>query len=332
MPSLWHVLSALLLLPASISATSFDCKHVRADKQSFRLGKLAGPKTVHKLESTPPTITNTTFTIDICKPLKPAKKVPQKDQCDSGTYICGVQEVDEDGDRHVAKVMPIAGQYSTTNGRTLDPEVTRRKGSSSNSDSQQEGIIVELHGGKYPNERSGQAQRAIIDFICDPKLTGNEGFEDAEDVVDDGMGYGAMRRRKEEDDDEGDDDELPILDEGKSLQFLSYKLEDKYETLRLTWKTKYACEEAADIDEPEEGKKSSHWGFFTWFLIILFLLAASYIIFGSWLNYNRYGARGWDLIPHGDMIRDLPYTIKDWGQNIVDRLRGGNSRGGYSAV
>lgn len=64
----------------------------------------------------------------------------------------------------------------------------------------------------------------------------------------------------------------------------------------------------------------------------VFLLAATYIIFGSWLNYNRYGARGWDLIPHGDTIRDLPYIVKDFAGNVVGRVKGGDSRGGYSAV
>lgn len=65
----------------------------------------------------------------------------------------------------------------------------------------------------------------------------------------------------------------------------------------------------------------------------VFLLAATYIIFGSWLNYNRYGARGWDLIPHGDTIRDLPYIVKDFGSSMAGRVQvGGESRGGYSAV
>lgn len=65
----------------------------------------------------------------------------------------------------------------------------------------------------------------------------------------------------------------------------------------------------------------------------VFLLAAAYIIFGSWLNYNRYGARGWDLIPHGDTIRDLPYIVKDFGSSMAGRVQvGGESRGGYSAV
>jgi len=64
----------------------------------------------------------------------------------------------------------------------------------------------------------------------------------------------------------------------------------------------------------------------------LFLAVAAYLIFGSWLNYNRYGARGWDLLPHGDTIRDIPYIMSDWGRRVMNTVQGGGSRGGYSAV
>ena len=58
---------------------------------------------------------------------------------------------------------------------------------------------------------------------------------------------------------------------------------------------------------------------------------AAYLIFGSWLNYSRHGARGWDLLPHGDAIRDLPYLMKDWARRVVSTVQGGGGRG-YSAV
>ena len=63
-----------------------------------------------------------------------------------------------------------------------------------------------------------------------------------------------------------------------------------------------------------------------------FLGTAAYLIFGSWLNYNRYGARGWDLLPHGDTIRDVPYLMKDWLRRVLNTVQGAGSRGGYSAV
>lgn len=213
-------------------------------------------------------------------------------------------------------------------GRGLEPVVTRLKGDKVNSE-EREGVVVEVHGGKYPNDKGGRRQKGIVEFLCDRDVTGNEGFDEDE--------TGSRMRRREakdgDDDEEPKEPELPDLDQGKNLEFVSYKREDEIDVLRLRWKTKYACEDAIDKKDPdEEGSKSKGWGFFTWFIIVLFLLVATYIIFGSWLNYNRYGARGWDLIPHGDAIRDVPYIVKDWGTNFVDRLKGGDSRGGYSAV
>jgi hypothetical protein len=64
----------------------------------------------------------------------------------------------------------------------------------------------------------------------------------------------------------------------------------------------------------------------------LFLATSSYLIFGSWLNYNRYGARGWDALPHGDTLRDLPYIMSDFSRKVTSTIQGGGSRGGYSAV
>lgn len=64
----------------------------------------------------------------------------------------------------------------------------------------------------------------------------------------------------------------------------------------------------------------------------VFLAVAAYLIFGSWLNYNRYSARGWDLVPHSETLRDIPYIFKDWMRRVVNTLQGGGSRGGYSAV
>lgn len=334
MPFPWRSVPALLLLPASISAVTLDCKHIRVDDQSFDLSALGGPKTVHQLQYLQPSISNTSYTIDICKPLKKSSDLPSGDQCMSGTRVCGIERIYNAADESstIEKVMAIAGEYSTSNGRHLEPEITRLKDSASHSDAEQEGLRAELHGGKWPATRDGKLQKAIIEFHCDRDLEGTEGFEDEEKMLD-ATRYEGMSRRAENDDDDDEEPELPDLDKGKSLQFVSYKTDsDDVGVLRLTWKTRYACEGVRDEPKQGAGKKTAHWGFFTWFLIVVFLLAASYIIFGSWLNYNRYGARGWDLIPHGDAIRDIPYIAKEWAGSCVDRVKGGGSRGGYSAV
>jgi hypothetical protein len=64
----------------------------------------------------------------------------------------------------------------------------------------------------------------------------------------------------------------------------------------------------------------------------VFLATASYLIFGSWLNYNRYGARGLDLLPHGDTLRDIPYLLRDLVRRVLNTLQSTGGRGGYSAV
>jgi hypothetical protein len=324
MSSLWRSIPALLLLSTTISAVSLDCRKILVDGQKFNFEKLGGPKTVHNIESKPPSIVNTTFTVDLCDTLKKEKDTKKEQNCLTGTRVCAKEyDYPIDSGEVLSRVIPIAGEYSASHGRALDPKYTRLKDSASNSDGK-EGVVIELHGGKYPESKKGTMQKAIIEFLCDRDVTGNEGFK-GEAALLDPLQYGAMERR----DDDEDTPDLPDPDKGKSLKFLSYKREGEIDVLRLRWKTKFACEGAAD-KAPGDG--SGGWGFFTWFIIIVFLLVAAYIIFGSWLNYNRYGARGWDLIPHGDTIRDIPYIVKDWGSNVADRLKGGDSRGGYSAV
>ena len=326
MRSLWRSILTLLLVPAAVSAVQLDCKKILVDGQKFNFEKLGGPKTVHNIESKPPSIVNTTFTVDLCDPLKKEKDTKKEQNCLTGTRVCAKEYDYPAGAGEVlSRVIPIAGEYTASHGRALDPKYTRLKDSASNSEGK-EGVVIELHGGKYPESKKGIAQKAIIEFLCDRDVTGNEGFE-GESALVDSLNYGAMERR--DDDEDEDTPDLPNPDKGKSLKFLSYGRVGDIDVLRLQWRTEFACEGAAD---KPSGDGSGGWGFFTWFLIIVFLLVAAYIIFGSWLNYNRYGARGWDLIPHGDTIRDIPYIVKDWGSNVADRLKGGDSRGGYSAV
>ena len=326
MRSPWQTIPALLLLPASISASTLDCNHLRIDKQSFNLKKLGGAKAVHDVVVKGPSIENNTYTIDICRPLRKDTSLDSDSRCPDGTRVCVQKWIYRKNiDPLVEYATPIAGVFPWSHGGQMETKLTRIKHSAGNS-GDEEGVIVELHGGKSDN---GTKQKAIIKFLCDKSVSGNEGFGDDAEMVDMDQ-YTSMQRRKEDDDDTS---HLPDLDKGKNLKFQSYKMEGDNQVLRLEWKTKYACEGMANHKDPDDDTdKSGGWGFFTWFIIILFLLAAAYIIFGSWLNYNRYGARGWDLIPHGDTIRDIPYIVKDWGSNVTDRLKGGDSRGGYSAV
>ncbi|KAG8630501.1 hypothetical protein KVT40_002120 [Elsinoe batatas] len=314
----------LALLPLA-HAVTFDCDHVRVDKVSFDLSKLSGPHSVSHIAETPPSISNTTFTIDLCKPLTGedlGHGLKPKERCPTGTRVCAVDILHNtvEDTTNVHRVIPIAGELTASHGRALDPKVTRMKGSASNADNEKEGLRVELNGGKY----AGKSQKAVVELVCDKERTGNE---EVGAVVLRGVG-----RREDGDEDkgkEGEGKEDGDKEKERSLRFVGYPgSADDVEVLRLDWRTKYACENFEDDEE----KASGGWGFFSWLFLIIFLGAAAYIIFGSWLNYSRYGARGWDLVPHGDSIRDLPYILKDWARNVIDTIQGGGYRGGYSAV
>ncbi|KAI4207845.1 MAG: hypothetical protein LQ346_000348 [Caloplaca aetnensis] len=310
-----------------------------------------------------PTRTNLTYTVDVCKPLKKAKGIPKLEDCENGTRICGIQRVVNTTDNTAVfeKAIPIAGQYTLHGGTELDPVITRLRTSSSPSDREKEGFRLELHGPKYP-DRTGKPQKAVIEFLCQDKAE-EKAERDLVDIIE------GRDNAQEKDDDGGEEEDHSATGEvaddghGGRLKYIDYDQVDGTEILSLEWKTKYACENSKDGDDDSSKSKSSHWGFFTWLIIMyvtslstypgpffchpsyhllfasfliepssIFLGTAAYLIFGSWLNYNRYSARGWDLVPHSETIRDIPYIFKDWMRRVLSTVQGGGSRGGYSAV
>lgn len=144
-------------------------------------------------------------------------------------------------------MIPIAGDLKDGGGGNLDAQWTRLSTSPSHADSEKEGLRVELNGGVY-NKRK---QTAIIELICDKERTGLEGEIDPEDQYE----------SRDEDPAEGSP-------KAASLIFLKYGPttdDSDSDVLRLEWRTKYACEGQRD---EEGGSRSSHWGFFTWFIIV----------------------------------------------------------------
>ena len=173
---------------------------------------------------------------------------PQTDPCGA---VCGIRR--ELGEEKVKTTMDIAGNYELS-GSYLEPKLERLKTASAHADSQREGVRIELHGGHFNQRKQG----AIIEFLCTKE------------------GPTERRRGNEEGDDKKDNDtEDPSkggeeVDDGKGgkLKFVSYgpKAEDSPEdVLRLTWITKYACENVTS--EPGE-KTGTHWGFFTWIFVM----------------------------------------------------------------
>lgn len=205
------------------------------------------------------------FTLDICNKLK------DEVGCHPGTKVCGVREdIDLDGiSNSTFHPIDIAGTYTTDTGRKIDAKFELLRNSRSNSDVAREGLRATLHGGKYPDTKNGTDQRAIIEFVCDKERSGldDEKKGDGEEEKNDGS---------DKEKPAGDKTEKFIKRDGsqceggdQSLRFCGYANEksDKgkdVKTLRLEWRTKYACE---DVQASDPGS-SSHWGFFTWFIIM----------------------------------------------------------------
>lgn len=121
-----------------------------------------------------------------------------------------------------------------------------------------------MNGGIY----AGRKQAAVVDFLCDPNLTGLEGKFDPEDKYKD-----AKKRGLEERDVDGETTK-------SSLRYVFYGADPENpssDLLKLEWRTKEACESDAS-----NGSKGS-WGFFTWFILMYvsfhYHSSSQYVIF-----------------------------------------------------
>ena len=143
-------------------------------------------------------------------------------------------------------------------------------------DGKKEGLRLTLGGGSTYQRR---AQRAVVEFRCNPDLVGTEDEWESIDkyvpAADEKKG-GGSRKRDGEGDKKGDEStpEQQLRKDGAALVWDGYRRERDadgadMDTLYLTWYTKHACDAA--VDEPSGGGgggETSHWGFFTWFYVM----------------------------------------------------------------
>lgn len=73
------------LLAARAYAATLNCNDIRVDEQTFDLEKLGGPHSVVTTLREPPSHSNTSYTVDVCAPLKPKGDVPAEERCPDGT-------------------------------------------------------------------------------------------------------------------------------------------------------------------------------------------------------------------------------------------------------
>jgi len=318
----WQILSiAAFSYLTTTQGLGFECGNVVADGIHWDLAALSGVHNVYHSVLQPPSLANWTFSIDLCGTIPFDKDISSDRQCPHGTKVCGIKTIhdasNDTAEPEMDQWVAIAGHYDMSSGNSLEVKPTRLK-----STGNREGLVLELTGGKDPFKKQKGVtqikQKAIVELLCNKEKSGWEPAEEPKSKM--------IRRDDEED---APEDDPPEENVGSALTFHSYGDEivrdEIWGTLRLQWETKYACEDAESNSPPST---SGGWGFFTWIIIILFLGIAGYVIMGSWVNYTQYGARGFDLVPHADTIRDIPYIMKD----MFRKAQSGGSRGGYSAV
>lgn len=160
----------------------------------------------------------------------------------------------------------------------MDAKWERLKASKSHADQGKEGLRIELKGGfRTDADKKTRKQKAIIEFTCDLEKTGLENLWDPEDKYDDDEEESKMKREEGDKDekngekDEGDENKKANKGydpELSSLKFVSYEADgtdSKMDVLRLEWVTKHACEGEKEKEDAEQG---SHWGVFTWFILM----------------------------------------------------------------
>ncbi|KAI9646640.1 type II membrane protein [Ciborinia camelliae] len=291
LPTEAAVLSTLLFPLLSSALGNLDCKNIVVDGKHFDLGELGGPRSaLHSIEDNigeeARGWTNTTYTIDICQPI--VKKGFY--ECPGGTrgnvspyfisrsilatssliacypesLVCGITHVinEDEGSDATQQIIPFAGELENYGGGPLNAKVERLSNSKAHSDADKEGLRIELGGGFMGRGKDKRPQKAIVEFICDANRTGLENL-----WVPPEPKHKKEKENLNEREEGGGDGVIGAPSNDSSLQFLRVvKGKGDADILRLTWHTKYACE-----DGPKDGgddKKSSHWGFFTWFIIV----------------------------------------------------------------
>ncbi|ODQ65409.1 hypothetical protein NADFUDRAFT_52003 [Nadsonia fulvescens var. elongata DSM 6958] len=294
------LISSLLL--ATQAYASFDCKIIEVDGAKFDLSALAGTHSVNVIQDTPPSMTTMTWTINPCGALERNGNIPDNKQCPHGTYACGIQQVNVPGmdDPILTEIIPVAGELTVQDGDNADktkvtelsPTFERLR---NGADKNKEGVLVKLNGGQWGSSNSSLS--TVIEYLC------------------------------------------PRNDEEKE-QGLTY-IDWDTKILRLSYWTTHACENAfgekpKDDDKNAPAKddpstKDHSWGWFTWFFILFVLGFAIYAIGGAWASYNRYGTTPMNNLPNHEIIRDIPYIVRDFFSKVLGTINGSN-RGGYSAV
>lgn len=122
---------------------------------------------------------------------------------------------------------------------------------------------------------------------------------------------------------------LHCAPEASAPKFVDYT----HNIATVEWTTPTACAKRSDRDGDNTPKPptGSSGGSLRMFFLLFVLAFVAYFAIGSYYNYNTYGASGWDVIPHKDFWRELPYLLRDLASHLCSAFQP-RSRGGYVAV
>jgi len=165
----------------------------------------------------------------------------------------------------VEEVIPIAGDLEKHGGGQFKWDATRLK---TEGEGKSEGVKLTLKGGVYEQRE----QRAVVEFRCKKGTSGLDGEWESEDEY-----TKAKREEDKKDGDKKDEDkkkegdstgfpEKQLKKDNAALIWEGYTREGNVDTLFLTWHTEHACDKAVQDNPPAD--ESSHWGFFTWLIIL----------------------------------------------------------------
>lgn len=165
----------------------------------------------------------------------------------------------KDADK-ITHVIPIAGNLLEHGGKAFEWNAERLSTSELAGDSEKEGVRLTLKGGVYERE-----QRAVIELLCDKSRTGLEGEWEPKDkpAPDESKEEKLQRKLARAGDVAFPEKQLKKDDTALVWQSYGHSEDKNIDVLKLTWHTKYACEERVERSDP-----SNHWGFFTWIVIL----------------------------------------------------------------
>ena len=308
-----HTMLPLLIALFGSAEAIFNCK-LQVEDVQYDLSELAGFRVVEISQNTPPSITNTSWYFDACERLD-LSKIPGTDKCPEGTQICGIQTVtvDSSGDSQttiVSEIIPVSGDID---GNQSGARVSKIQGN--------DGVSVHYTGGQWGDEDSIEA---AFDFLC------------AKDVKSPEIAFRGWDGRTLK-------MELrsaaacPLNDNGNNKD--GNKGDGNKDDGNKGDGSNDSDGNKGDGNNDSDGNKGGEedengdtWGWFTWLFILAVLGFSAYVVASAWINYNRYGLSGVELLPHSDAVRDLPYLIRDFVRKLASTFAGSSNRGGYSAV